>query len=109
MRRSPRQRILSDRFERERLVRAIYRALKDDDVQVRLERMTRQLRGDWLDGKVRLDYRENLLLTACHELLHHAHPDWPEERVQKAEDFLAKHLTPRIATNILRKVVERLK
>jgi hypothetical protein len=63
---------------------------------------------DWTEDTIKLDYRQQFLSTAVHEVLHYIHPDWCETRVLREEMKImnslsicqVRHLIQRIARSL---------
>jgi len=104
-----RKRMIEKARLKRRLLRAVYYALADPKLTVRLRKMDWRWCGEWSEGNISLNYREDVITTAMHECLHHYYPEKSESWVEQAELFLARNISERQATNILKRVVERLR
>lgn len=65
----------------------------------------KKIRGYCKDdgSKIGLDYRDELIPTLLHEVLHYVHPDWDEQKVLKHEKIIINKLSKTRVKNIIKR------
>jgi len=61
------------------------------------------------DGsEIAVHYKHDIVSTLIHEVIHYLHPDWSEKAVLGAEKYLINNISPKRATNILKRFTKTL-
>ena len=63
---------------------------------------------DWTEDTIKVDYRQEMLSTIVHEMLHYFHPNWSETHVLREEIKIMNALSLCQVKNILRRFVQFL-
>lgn len=63
---------------------------------------------DCFTQDITLDYRNQIIPTIIHELLHHIHPEWSEPQVLQMESYLINNLTENQIKTIIKKFAENI-
>lgn len=87
----------------------LYRLLRYNPEIFHLTKL-RNARGYCHDdgSRIELDYRDEIIPTLIHEVLHFHYPDWSESKVRWHETYLINSLSPRQVKNIIKKFSEIL-
>ena len=91
-------------------IRKMYRLLKEKPHIFKIKDLGHKTAGHCMDdgSEIALHYKHDVISTLVHEVIHYLHPDWSEKAVLGAEKYIMNNITPRRATNILKRLTNTL-
>lgn len=90
-------------------IRRLHRLLQDrpEIFEIKKLRIKRGYCHD--DGnRIELDYRDEIISTLIHEVLHYIYPEWEEEKIAKYERWIINKLSKTQVKNIIKRFASAL-
>lgn len=88
-------------------IRKIYRLLDTKPEIFSIKDLGDKTAGE-CDEEIRIHFKHDVISTLVHEVIHYLHPDWSERAVLSAEKYIMNNISPKRATNILKKFTKTL-